>query len=200
MAIHGPNRIIVRDEKGNKTVRRASHLKLCDLKMKVASMIPEQSEYSRFGRSTKLLLHPRDVPDLQFTSKTEEKGEISPNTDIIEIDLAITPGRVDCGKIPPNRGKNSPDSHDNSVIKSNIQSITGYKQKMKEEGEIPLGIVTDSQTDDRKHNWFYSPINCISKWSKALKQGVANTMGLESSDAAMATPKENDKLGFSFFL
>ena len=26
--IHGPNRIVVRDEKGNKTVRRASHLKI----------------------------------------------------------------------------------------------------------------------------------------------------------------------------
>ena len=200
MAIHGPNRIIVRDEKGNETVRRASHLKVCDLKMKVASMIPEQSEYSSFGRSTKLLLHPRDVPDLQFTSKAEEKGEISPNTDILEIDLALTPGRVDCGKILPNRGENSSDSHDNSVIKSNKQSFTGYMQEMRKEGEILLGTATDSQPYDRKHNWFYSPVNCISKWSKALKQGVANTMGLESSDAAKATPKENDKLGFSFFL
>ena len=199
MAIHGPNRIMVRDERGNETVRRASHLKACDLKAKVASMVPEQSEYSSFGRGTKLLLHPKDIPDLQFTSETEEKGEILPNTDILEIDLAITPCRAKCGEIPPNRGKISPDSHD-CVIKSNKQLITGCTQELKREGEIPLGTATDSQSDDRKHTWFYSPVNCISKWSKALKQGVVNTMGLESSHAAITTPKENDKLGFSFFL
>ena len=166
LAIHGPNRFVVRDEKGNETVRRESHLKVCDLKTKVASMILEQSEYSSFGRSTKLLLHPRDVPDLQLTSKAEEKGEISPNTDILEIDLAITPGRADCGEILPNRGENSPDSHDNSVIKLNKHFITGYMQEMRKEGEIPPGTATDSQPYDRKHNWFYSPINCVSKWSK----------------------------------
>ena len=38
VAIHGPNRIVVRDEKGNETLRRASHLKVCDWKQKVASM------------------------------------------------------------------------------------------------------------------------------------------------------------------
>ena len=157
VAIHGPNRIMVRDERGNETVRRASHLKACDLKAKVASMVLEQSEYSSFGRGTKLLLHPKDVPDLQFTSEMEEKGEILPNTDILEIDLARS------SKIPP-------------------------------------GTATDSQSDDRKHTWFYSSINCVSKWSKALKQGVVNTMGLESSHAAITTPRENDKLGFSFFL
>ena len=74
VAIHGPNRIVVRDEKGNETVRRSSHLKIGDLKEKVALMVPEESEYSAFGRSTKLLLHLQDVPDLQFPSKTEEKS------------------------------------------------------------------------------------------------------------------------------
>ena len=199
VVIHGPNRIMVRDEKGNETVRRASHLKACDLKAKVASMVPEQSEYSSFGRGTKLLLHLKDVPDLQFTSETEEKGEIPPTTDILEIDLAITPCRAKCGEILPNRGEISSDSHD-CVIKSNKQLITGYTQELKREGEIPPGTATDSQSDDRKHTWFCSPINCLSKWSKALKQGVVNTMGLESSHAAITTPKENDKLDFSFFL
>ena len=62
--VHGSNRIVVRDEKGNVTVRRASHLKMCDLKTKAALMVPEQDEYSQFGRNTKLLLHPKDVPNL----------------------------------------------------------------------------------------------------------------------------------------
>ena len=229
VAIHGPNRIMVRDEGGNETVRRASHLKVCDLKAKVASMVPEQSEYSSFGRSTKLLLHPKDIPDLQFTPETEDKGKILPTTDILEIDLAITPCRGKCGEILPNggegkantglvldkqkcgecpkflekRGEISPNSHnciENTIINPNKQHITGYAEELKKEGEILLGTAKDSQTDDRKHTWFYSPVNYVSKWSKALKQGVANTMGLESSHAAIATPKENDKPGFSFFL
>ena len=66
VVIHGPNRIVVQDEKGNETVRS----------------LPEQSEYSGFGRTRKLLLHPKDVPDLQFSSKTEENGEIPPKTEI----------------------------------------------------------------------------------------------------------------------
>ena len=40
VVIHGPNRIVVRDEKGNESVR-ASHLKVCDPKEKVAAMLPE---------------------------------------------------------------------------------------------------------------------------------------------------------------
>ena len=81
VAIHGPNRITVRDEKGTETVRRASHLKACDSKQKVASMVPDQDEYNKFGRSTKLLLHPRDIPSVQFNRKTDNKGQISPEAE-----------------------------------------------------------------------------------------------------------------------
>ena len=103
VAIHGPNRIVVRDEKGNKTVRRASHLKA-----KVASMTPDQNEYSSFGRSMKLLLHPKDVPDLQFSSKTEERGEILPETEISVVlvvskqeQVKVTDVIEKCGEISP---------------------------------------------------------------------------------------------------
>ena len=84
------NRIVVRDEKGNETLRRASHLKACDLKQKVASMTPEQEEYDKFGRSIKLLIHPKDIPDLQFDGESRVKGEILPNTEISMIEVNIT--------------------------------------------------------------------------------------------------------------
>ena len=111
VAIHGPNRIMVRDEKGNETVRRASHLKVCDPKEKIVAMIPEYDEYNSFGRSTKLLLHTKDVPDLQFTSKTERKGEIPPNTEVSVVELSFDPNKQKtvscpdliekCVEIPP---------------------------------------------------------------------------------------------------
>ena len=81
VAVHSPNRITVRDEKGNETGRRASHLKVCDWKQKVTSMVPDQGEYDKFGRSTKLLIHPKDIPNLQFDRKTRNKGKISPDAE-----------------------------------------------------------------------------------------------------------------------
>ena len=98
VAIHSPNRIVVRDEKGNETLRRASHLKVCDWKQKVASMAPEHEEY-KFGRSRKLLIHPKDIPDLQFDRKARTKGEILPDTEISMIEVNITSGRDEYSEI-----------------------------------------------------------------------------------------------------
>ena len=101
VAIHRPNRITVRDEKGNESVRRASHLKVCELKQKVTSMVPDQDEYDKFGRSTKLLMHPKDIPSVQFDSGTRNKGETSPNVENSMIEVKVTSGREEYGKIPP---------------------------------------------------------------------------------------------------
>ena len=114
VAFHGANRIVVRDEKGNETLRRASHLKVCDWKQKVANMVPEQQEYDKFGRSTKLLIHPRDILDLQFDRNTRNRGEISPDTEISTIEVNTTSGRDEHGKIPPN--------HQASKVISNLSS------------------------------------------------------------------------------
>ena len=131
VAIHGPNRIVVRDEKGNETVRRASHLKVCDLKAKVASMIPEQNEYSSFGRSTKLLLHPKNVTDLQFSSKIEGRGEIPPEIETSEIQN--TPNLQPNSKTEE-RGEISP-----KIEISAVQDIPDlqFRSKTEERGEIP---------------------------------------------------------------
>ena len=70
---------------------------------KVANMAPEQQEYDKFGRSMKLLIHPRDIPDLQFDRKARNKGEILPDTEISMIEVNITSGRDEYGEIPPNQ-------------------------------------------------------------------------------------------------
>ena len=56
-----------------------------------------------------------------------------------------------------------------------------------------------SQLDDKgnRNTWFYSPMDCVSKWSQALKQGVSNSMGLEKIHTASTAAREPD---FSFFL
>ena len=206
MAIHGPNRIVVRDEKGNKTVRRASHLKVCDLKEKVSAMTPEEDEYSKFGRSTRLLLHPKDVPDLHFTRKTGGKGKILPNTEVSLVELMSesrkTIGNTDlieiCNEILP---KAEIDVQ-TPIINSNEQYIVGYTEDLKKHSEIPPVAVVNREVDKtcENFNWFQNPVNCVSKWSKVLKIGLGNSVGLDSTDTAGRNLRENDKLGFSFLL
>ena len=63
-AIYGRNRIEVQDEKGNKSVRRAAHVKHCEPVDKVVGQLPLQTVYEQYGRMSKLLIHPKDVPQI----------------------------------------------------------------------------------------------------------------------------------------
>ena len=47
---------------------------------------------------------------------------------------------------------------------------------------------------------FTAPWIVVSKWSKALKQGVTNSIGLEKIHTASSTAGESEKPDFSFFL
>ena len=42
-------------------------------------------------------------------------------------------------------------------------------------------------------------MDCVNKWSKALKLGVSNSMGLERLHTASTTARESEKPDFSFF-
>ena len=61
-AIFGKNRIEVQDEKGNKSVRHAAHVKVCHPVDKMIDQLPPQTVYEQYGRTSKLLIHPKDVP------------------------------------------------------------------------------------------------------------------------------------------
>ena len=216
VAIHGSNRIVVRDERGNERLRRASHLKACDLKEKVTSMTPEQEEYSRFGRSTKLLLHPKDIPDLKFASKLNNGVEIPQNMEISMIELNITPGKDKNGEILPNESVECLDLPEewseispkakkyrgNQMINVNKQCIVGFVEKCWKQGEILANTSSNGQLAGMgdSSTWFNSPMNCVSKWSKALKQGVTSTMGLKYTHTASTPTGGNEELGFSFLL
>ena len=84
-AIFGRNRIEVQDEKGNKSVRRAGHVKVCNPVDKVINQLPPQTVYEQYGRTSKLLIHPKDVPQIPLQLFDEqrqagEKGEKEINT------------------------------------------------------------------------------------------------------------------------
>ena len=106
VAVHGPNRIVIIDEKGNESVRRASHLKHCDSKTKFASMVPENKEYEEFGRSTKLLLHPRDIPELHFPEESSTNNEQNTTEQVIINNITeslaeLSAKQPEISEIPP---------------------------------------------------------------------------------------------------
>ena len=151
-------------------------------------MVPDQSEYSAFGRTTKLLLHPQDVPDLQFPSKTEENAEILPKTEISVAEVVCqsmeSVDRIErCSEILPNLeisvgklltnpkvekgGEISPNSEKPVKIiniNSKRQHIVEYGDILKTCGEIPPETSVDEKSDKVKENdgWFQHPVNCVS--------------------------------------
>ena len=48
-------------------------------------MVLDPGEYDRFGRSAKLLIHPKDIPDVQFGRETDTQIEISPGAENLMI-------------------------------------------------------------------------------------------------------------------
>ena len=79
-AIFGRNRIEVQDEKGNKSLRRAAHVKVCQPADKVLEQLPPQTVYEQYDRTSKLLIHPKDVPNIPLQlfeerRQTTEMGE-----------------------------------------------------------------------------------------------------------------------------
>ena len=132
--VYGPNRIVVRDEKGNEAVSRASHLKICELKDKVAAMVPEVDEYKQFGRNTKLLLHPKDVTDLQFTPTVDKKGEILQEVEVSLISIEVNREKRDNTDLMSKSGEISPE---NTVKRSGTDRYNEYIVDSMEDSQKP---------------------------------------------------------------
>ena len=82
IAIHGKNRIEVQDEKGHKSVRRSGHVKPCHPATKVCHQLPPREVYEQYGRTSKLLIHPKDVPHIPLeVFKEEQEVEKTKNND-----------------------------------------------------------------------------------------------------------------------
>ena len=85
-AIFGNNRIEFQDKRGHKSIRRSAHVKYIEPSEKIVKQLPSEKVLENYGRSSKLLLAAKDIPDLQFdAAEQEEKGESSERTDVMEI-------------------------------------------------------------------------------------------------------------------
>ena len=82
-AIFGNNRIEVQDERGHKSVRRSAHVKYIAPSEKVVNQLPSEQVVKNYGRSSKLLLAEKDIPDLHFEIK--DNGDPPEKTDVMEL-------------------------------------------------------------------------------------------------------------------
>ena len=116
-----------------------------------------------------------------------------PNHQVPEV-LVIGSG------LAKNEGKLSQKAREQTneqIINTSKQCIAGIPEEGIKQGTMdssrPVNDVINSK-------WLYNPINCVSKWSKALRQGVANSAGLDMMHAASIPAMDNGKPEFSFFL
>ena len=82
-AIFGNNRIEVQDEQGHRSVRRSAHVKYIEPSEKVEKQLPSGEVVKNYGRSSKLLLAEKDIPDLHFDVK--DTGILPEKTEVVEI-------------------------------------------------------------------------------------------------------------------
>ena len=47
-------------------------------------MVPTDTEYSQFGRPAKLLIHPKDVPELSFPGEAESAQDVEDEISSVE--------------------------------------------------------------------------------------------------------------------
>ena len=118
-AIFGKNRIEVQEERGHKSVRRSAHVKYIEPSEKVEKQLPSKEIIKNYGRSAKLLLAPRDIPDLHFpVAEREDKGDSPEKTDVIEL---MNVNIKDCVMVPWNS-----DFREHS--RNSLQGVAGEAQ------------------------------------------------------------------------
>ena len=96
-AIFGNNRIEVQDERGHRSVRRSAHVKYIEPSEKVEKQLPSGEVVKNYGRSSKLLLAEKDIPDLHFDIK--DNGDSPEKTDVMEL---MNVNTEDCVTVPRN--------------------------------------------------------------------------------------------------
>ena len=101
------------------------------------------------------MLHPKDVPDLQFTSKTKEKGEILPEVEVSMVNVMSKQKGVSGTDVVEKGGEISPQlqkSVEITVINLGNEYIVDYTDDLKKHGEIPPEAAVKEETDNRMKN------------------------------------------------
>ena len=157
-------------------------------------MVPENNEYEEFGRSTKLLLHPKDVPELHFPreSNTNSTEQIDINN-ITEYLVETATGSHKTSEIP---SESRADGDDNA-LDSWTKEIRNSNEISPEKGDIS---VDNCKREPQEGSWFPFSTIGVSKLSNALKEGMFSKEGGSLTDMATRLGPTSEGREFSFFL
>ena len=123
IAIYGNNHIAVKAPDGKVQVRCRGHVKKINPVDKVISLVPSAEDYQKFGRKTKLLIHPDNISDTNIllpsrkqTKMTEGESEIGENYHNSREKLGISTIRI-----PRNSKRQTKKASEGSKISENYQ-------------------------------------------------------------------------------
>ena len=77
IANYGNNHIAVKAPDGKVQVWHRGHIKKIDPVDKVISLVPSAEDYQKFGRKTKLLIHPDNIPDTNISLPNRKRTEMT---------------------------------------------------------------------------------------------------------------------------
>ena len=145
--IFGNNRIEVQDERGHKSGRRSAHVKYIEPSEKVEKQLPSREIIKNYGRSAKLLLATRDIPDLHFpVAEREDKCDSPEKTNVIEI---INMNTEDYVTVPRNS-----DFREHS--RNSLESVAGEAQvRLRDERSLEKALDSEvhwNMSEYRKHS------------------------------------------------
>ena len=123
IAIYGNNHIAVKSPDSKVQVQRRGHIKKIDPVDKVISLVPCAEDYQKFGRKTKLLIHPDNIPDTNIslpsrkqTGMTGGESKIGENYHDLHEKLKILTMRI-----PKNSKRQTKKASEGSKISENYQ-------------------------------------------------------------------------------
>ena len=194
-AISGDNRIKVQDEKGHKSVRRSSHIKYVEPAEKLVQQLPGKETLQKYGRSSKLLIAARDIPDLGFklkkTEKSDDVQEIAENAlegtdevqevkDNLSLSMTIETLCVDLLK--------TSESCEHSG--NSLNSIMHVTQNFTNQEKVTKIIINQKPQEIYSENCNCSQ-NSLSKGTCVTNKLKTEEMGVTSQDVTKSNTREN---------
>ena len=125
IVIYGNNHIAVKAPDSKVQVQCRGHIKKIDPVDKVISLVPSAEDYQKFGRKTKLLIHPDNIPDTNISlpnrkqaKTTSEESKIGKNYQDSHEKL-----KMSSMELPENNMKHTKMTSEESKIGVNYQDL-----------------------------------------------------------------------------
>ena len=173
IAIYGNNHIAVKAPDGKVQVHCRGYIKKINPVDKVVSLLPSTEDYEKFGRKTKLLLHPDNIPDTKIALPNREcAGTMKEESEISEN----YQDSFEKWEIPLMKG---------SRIDQLSCTMTKAQSELGENYQNSLGKSKASKTE---------MLNCIDYSSECLNQNITSLISASGPPSEKTTVNKHDQL------